>query len=211
MEQLCELNDLQVDALCEVANIGSGHAATVLSQLTNLRIMINVPKVTACRPEDVSCHFERGDQRVVAVSMRMMGDLTGQTFFVMREDGAKLLADLLLQREPGSGGSLDEMERSSLMEAGNILAGSFMNALSGCVGGVLLPSVPHLAIEEADQIAARLTVHAPSDVLFFVETEFYVDRLGEGPRETLGQLRGGFLFVPDPVSLEILLRGLALA
>jgi len=43
MEDVRDLKERQIDALREVANIGAGHAATALSQLTNCRIMISVP------------------------------------------------------------------------------------------------------------------------------------------------------------------------
>ena len=44
----------QLDALKEVENIGAGHAATALSQMTNRRIMISVPKISVTRLEDVA-------------------------------------------------------------------------------------------------------------------------------------------------------------
>lgn len=46
MEDVRDLKELQFDALKEVANIGAGHAATALSQMTNKKIMISVPEVT---------------------------------------------------------------------------------------------------------------------------------------------------------------------
>jgi chemotaxis protein CheC len=45
MEDMHELEALQLDALKEVANIGAGHAATALSQMTDRRIMISVPTI----------------------------------------------------------------------------------------------------------------------------------------------------------------------
>ena len=45
MEDVRGLKELQLDALREVANIGAGHAATALSQMTNRTIMIAVPEV----------------------------------------------------------------------------------------------------------------------------------------------------------------------
>ncbi len=208
MEQLFELNDLQVDALQEVANIGSGHAATVLSQMTDRRVMIDVPRVATCHPEEVAGLFDKDNGRVVALLTRMLGDFTGHTFFVMREPGARLLADLLLGRKPGVGGrNIDEVERSSLIEAGNILAGSFMNALAAVVGGVLLPSVPQLVIERSSAVADRLNLSAHAEYVFFVETEFYVNRPDATP-ECLEELRGGFFFVPDSACLNLLLHAL---
>ena len=47
MVDVRELGSLQLDGLREVANIGAGHAATALSQLTNRRIMVGVPQSVA--------------------------------------------------------------------------------------------------------------------------------------------------------------------
>src|SRR5437879_2528484 len=52
MEDVRDLKALQLDALKEVANIGAGHAATALSQLTNRRIMISVPELNIARLEE---------------------------------------------------------------------------------------------------------------------------------------------------------------
>ena len=53
MEDVRDLKELQIDALREVANIGAGHAATALSQMTNRRIMISVPRINIARLEEV--------------------------------------------------------------------------------------------------------------------------------------------------------------
>jgi hypothetical protein len=50
MEDVRGLKELQLDALREVANIGAGHAATALSQMTNHTIMIAVPEVNVRPP-----------------------------------------------------------------------------------------------------------------------------------------------------------------
>ena len=45
-DDLRRLTPRQLDALREVANIGAGHAATALSQMTEQRIMISVPQLS---------------------------------------------------------------------------------------------------------------------------------------------------------------------
>ena len=135
---------LELDALCEVANIGCGHAATVLSQMIGTSIMIDVPMLTLEPASEVARYVAKSDQRVVALSMRIMGDLSGETSFVMREGNALVLCDLLLGRPSGSGGLSDPMEQSSLMEAGNVMASGFLNALSVFLNRCLLPSPPKI-------------------------------------------------------------------
>ena len=41
-----QLDNIQLDALKEVSNIGSGHAATALSELTGQKVTINIPVIS---------------------------------------------------------------------------------------------------------------------------------------------------------------------
>jgi chemotaxis protein CheC len=82
MADLTALKERQLDALRETANIGAGHAATALSQMTNSTIMITVPTITIAALEDVPSQIEDGEEPIAAVLMHMMGDLTGRTLLV---------------------------------------------------------------------------------------------------------------------------------
>lgn len=197
MEDLLDLKELELDALREVANIGAGHAATALSQLTNRRIMISVPEIFVARLEDVPERLGDEEEVVVGVLMHMLGDLTGRMLFTLPESNAELLCDMLLQREPGGTTQFDELERSCLKEAGNILGGAYMNALSDFMGMMLLPSVPSLAIDMSGTVltTAQLSFGRDKEMVFCVETNFNF-------HEAETTLRGHFLLLPDLVSLK---------
>jgi chemotaxis protein CheC len=197
MEEGLELKDLQLDALREVANIGAGHAATALSQLTDRHIMISVPEIFVARLEDVPTRLGEEDELVVAVLMHMLGDLTGRMLFTLPEDNAKLLCDLLLRREPKQTAEFGDLEQSGLKEAGNILGGAYMNALSDFMGMMLLPSVPSLAIDLSGTVLtpAQLSFGRDKDMVFCVETNFHF-------QEADSMLRGHFLLLPDVASLK---------
>src|SRR5512147_2246109 len=102
MEDVRDLKELQIDALKEVENIGAGHAATALSQMTNRRIMISVPKIQVTRLEDTADLLGDPNEVVAAVLLHMLGDLTGRTLLVFPEDAAKHVCDLLLGRQLGT-------------------------------------------------------------------------------------------------------------
>ena len=197
MEDIRDLKALQLDALKEVANIGAGHAATALSQMTDRRIMINVPEITITRLEDVPETIGDPDEVVAAVLMHMLGDLTGRTLFLLPEENARLLCDLLLKRKPGATGGFDDLEQSSLKEAGNILGGAYMNALSDFMGMMLLPSVPSLVVDLAGAVitTAYLNFGQDRDFVFCVETDFRFVEAGRA-------LNGHFLLLPDLASLK---------
>src|SRR5207249_9414279 len=122
MEDVRDLKELQIDALREVANIGAGHAATALSQLTNSRIMISVPQLNIARLEEVPDLLGHPQEVVAAVLMHMLGDLTGRTLLLFPESVARRLCDMLLRRPIGKSAAVDAVEQSCFTEAGNILA-----------------------------------------------------------------------------------------
>lgn len=195
-----DLDPLEVDALRELANIGSGHAATALAQLTGAGITIDIPRVSLDRLDHVIRRFAPRGDRLVTLSMRTLGTVTGQTLFVMPEENAELLCRLIL-RERYSGSLDGELERSSLQETGNIMAGSFLTALASWLQLWLLPSVPTVLIGPAEVVTPGEEAHQP---VLMVETSFLFD----DPRYAHRRLTGILLFEVDRTVLARLLDGL---
>jgi len=197
MEDVRDLKESQLDAMREVANIGAGHAATALSQMTNRTIMINVPRVKIKPLEDAGYMLGPPDQVVASVLMHMMGDLTGRAMLLFPEPAALVLCDYLFRRERGTTTAFGEMEQSSLKEAGNILASAYLNALSDFMGMMLVPSVPSLVIDLSGAIltSAHLNFGHDREYALCVETSFR----SEGSTESMA---GHFLLLPDLASLQ---------
>jgi chemotaxis protein CheC len=197
MEDVRDLKESQLDAMREVANIGAGHAATALSQMTNRTIMINVPRVKIKPLEDAGDMLGPPDQVVASVLMHMMGDLTGRAMLLFPEPAALILCDYLFRRERGTTTAFGEMEQSSLKEAGNILASAYLNALSDFMGMMLVPSVPSLVIDLSGAIltSAHLNFGHDREYALCVETSFR----SEGSTESMA---GHFLLLPDLASLQ---------
>jgi chemotaxis protein CheC len=206
MNDIRSLKALQLDALKEVANIGAGHAATALSQMIGGTIMISVPTINISRLEEIPPQVAEPDEPVAAVLMHMLGDLTGRTMLVFPRPSALRLAELMLHREPGTSDEMGEMEQSALKEAGNILSSAYMNALSEFMHLMLLPSPPSLAIDMSTAVltTAYLQFSSQKDYVFCVESEFMMMKMAE-------KLRGFFLLLPDPASLQALLRAVRVA
>jgi chemotaxis protein CheC len=206
MEDVRDLKESQLDAMREVANIGAGHAATALSQMTNRKIMITVPRVNVRPLEDACDMLGSPDDVVAAVLMHMMGDLTGRALLLFPEPAARVLCDFLLRRPLGTTDSFGVMEQSSLKEAGNILGSAYLNALSDFMGMMLVPSVPSLVIDLSGAIltTAHLNFGQERDFAFCVETSFRID----GTAESLG---GHFLLLPDLASLRSIFDAIRLS
>ncbi len=206
MDTIRSLKTIQLDALRETANIGAGHAATALSQMTGNTIMIKVPAISVSSLEDLPAQFQPDEEPVAAVLMHMLGDLSGRTLLIFPRQTVMRLAELMLRRPIGSSLALGELETSAIKEAGNILSGAYMNALSEFLGMLLLPSPPSLVIDMSTAVltSALGEFSSDPDAILCVESEFMLTEANQ-------VLRGLFLLLPDPASLQVMLRALRLA
>lgn len=197
MNDVRSLRELEVDALKETANIGAGHAATALSQMTNRTIMITVPEVHVRSLDSVAALLGPPQDVAAAVLMHVMGDLTGRAMVLLPEPSARVLCDLIFRRAVGTTTTFEAMEQSGLKEVGNILVSAYLTALSDFLGLMLVPSVPSLAVEQASAIltSAYLDFGHDRDYVICVETSFEV----AGAHDAL---RGHFLLLPDAPSLR---------
>ena len=193
------------DALREVANIGAGHAATALSTLTSTRIMISVPMVNVVPPGDFVPEIAPAEE-VVAVQMAMTGNMNGRTVFLLPVAAGLRLAERMLRRPRGSSPELGDLEKSALMEAGNILAGAYLTALSEFLKMRLMLSPPTLTTGDTMQALDAFGDHAPraEAPILCVETEFFLDDSAEN-------LQGFFLLVPDSDAFDAIFRAVRVA
>jgi chemotaxis protein CheC len=204
-DDLRRLTPTQLDALREVANIGAGHAATALSQMTGSRIMISVPVLRVVPLASLAVEVADPTGPVVAIQMAMLGDLAGRTLLVFPHATALALSAHLTRR-PAEHGALTPLGESALKETGNILSGAYLSALSEFLGMVLLNSPPVL---DMDIAVALAPLDAPSDgslpaYALCVESEIMLTEPG-------AHTRGYFLLLPDTASLRAILRAIQLA
>jgi chemotaxis protein CheC len=130
----------------------------------------------------------------VSVLMDMSGSLRGHTLLALPLATGRRLADLMLRRERRAGGALDMLEESALKEAGNILGGAYMTALSEFLGMTLLPSPPRLMVGTTQTVMDEHRRQVSSAAAACcVETEFTFEEIGE-------RFRGFFLLLPDTES-----------
>ncbi len=176
------LDDKQLDALREVANIGAAHAATGMSQITERTTMISVPEIKMLHLESVHQLVGGASDVVVAVTMQILGDLTGRIVLMLPDEDAHRLCDLLLHREPGTTNALAELERAALQETANIVGGAYMNAMSDFLGMMLLLSVPGTIVDRAEEVLTVKSFDLTPENAFVlcVETEFGIKGKKDG-------------------------------
>jgi chemotaxis protein CheC len=194
------LSSEQLDALKEVANIGSGHAATSLSKLMDKKVMLQVPKIVTGSLEDAIIKIADPNDVVVPVLLYFLGDLTGRVLLLYPFKDAQELVSFLV---PAVHGNSVEVQESMLKEVSNILTCSYMNALGTFLEIVVLPSVPSMVVDMTGTVLSSLIPEFGNEknFIFCVETKFDFGDMKK-------QLGVYFLLLPDTASLVLILEKL---
>jgi len=195
------LNNLHIDVFKEIGNIGAGNAATALAKMLNKRVNMEVPKVKVLQFKEVNEILGEPEMPVVGLLLNVKGDLSGSIMFILQQEAAHILVNILMGNPLEDFSEFDEMGLSALKEIGNILTGSYLSALSTLTGLDIMPSVPEMAIDMAGAIISVPAIEFGKlgDSVLYIETEF-----SEGTTKVVGD----FFLVPDVDSYEILLKAL---
>ena len=201
-QKLSELGPIQLDALKEVASIGAGNAATSLSNMLNGKIEMTVPEVNIMPVDQIPEIMGGPENLVVAMLVEIEGDVEGGVLFALDTTGANKLIELLTGQDVDIEEDLGELETSALKEIANILTGSNLNAFSQMLGLTIMPDVPSLAYDMAGAIleVCFIELGQVGDYGLVIETEFKSD--------SAKGINGNFFLIPDPDSLEIMLKKL---
>ena len=133
----------------------------------------------------------------------LSGEINGLMLALVQLDAINLILKHIMGKQIVSYDDLTELEDSAVIEVGNILISSFVNALSGLSGVKIVPSVPQLTI---DMQGAIITVPMAaygnqSDYIMLIGGSFLV----EGK-----ELPCRLLLAPDVRSLNYLLHRLGI-
>lgn len=194
------LDNVLLDVLKEIGNIGSGNAATALATMIDKKIDMEVPQVKILEFNDVSKVLGDPEKPVVGIYFEMSGDIEGNIMFTLDINSAKNLVDMLFGRTDNEK-DMDEMDISALSEVGNILAASYINSLSTMTNLKLKLSVPSVTIDMAGAILSVPAIQFGhfSDHAIFIETQFE-----EGKKAISGDL----FLIPEVDSFDKILKSL---
>lgn len=196
-----KLSELQIDALREISNIGAGNAATALAQMVNSKIDMTVPRVNILPFDEVPSLVGGADVPVVAIFLMVSGSVNSNILFMLSLPAAGVLVDMVMGLPPGSTTVFGEMEQSALMEVGNILAATYLNAMSMFTQLELRPSVPAIAIDMAGAVlnVVLAELGEVADQVLVLETDF---------KQDVQEVVGHFFLLPKPGALDTILAAL---
>lgn len=192
-----ELNDMHIDALREIGNIGSGNAASSLAMMLAVQVDISVPVVRILDYEQVMDELGGPEQMIVGLLLCLDGDVNGMIMFLLHQEFANKLLESLLGEDPpdvGAQGEINEMAYSALQEVANIMAASYVNAIGSLTDLNINISVPSMCVDMLGAILSVPAIHYAniSDKMIFIEDKFSGENL-DTPNH--------ILLIPDVESL----------
>ncbi|WP_035289803.1 chemotaxis protein CheC [Clostridium sp. KNHs214] len=194
-----DLNDLQLDALKEIVNIGTGNAATALAQLLNIKVNMSVPSINVI-PFDEIFNDIGGEEVVIGVLVRVLGDAPGNILFVMEKDVAMKIINKLLDRNEKE---ISEMGNSVLCEIGNIMCSAYMNSIAKFTNLVIMPSVPAVTYDMLGAILSTTFIESGQFNEYVLDIETLFSQNDE-------MINGHFYYIPMPGSLEKILNSIGI-
>lgn len=166
-----QYSEIQLDALRELANIGSGTAATALSQMVGRPIDLSVPTVLALPLADAVDAAGAGEQDVWCVVLPISGDMDAVVLMIFTPEDAAAVCNLL-------GVELDdEVGPSALGEVGNILGSSYIGALGQMTGLALEPRPPETTADMLAAIVATVlaSIAHSKEVAFLLDSSLVIE------------------------------------
>jgi chemotaxis protein CheC len=190
-----QFNEVQLDALRELANIGAGTASTALSEMLGRSIDLSVPDARVLPMADAVAQIGPAEQEITGIALGVEGDLPATVLMLLTPRDATQVC-VLLGLEPGS-----ELAPSALGEIGNVVGTSYLNALAGMTGISVEPTPPATVTDMLGAIVESVlaTRAVWSDRTLLLDSALVVE--GE-------DCAMSFLLVPDHGGAEELLARL---
>ena len=91
-----ELNEMYLDVLKEIGNIGAGNATTAISNMLNLKIDMSVPQVELLPVEKITTAIGAEEEVIVGILLGVELDIDGSMLFLMDMTSAHHLVNRLM-------------------------------------------------------------------------------------------------------------------
>ncbi len=172
-----DLGAMELDVLTEVGNIGSGNATTALSQMLGIPLDIDVPAVRILDFQTAIDYAGGAEEVVAGVLVPLRGDIEGMMLFLLEKELTNIIISTFFGMEGVELSGITPEMSSALTETGNILSGSYVNAIAELAQAYIEVETPMMTI---DMLGAIMSVPAGafgemSDKLLYIDNLLKID------------------------------------
>lgn len=204
--RLEEFSDMEFDVLKEISNIGAGNATTAISVMMNLKVNMEVPVIKFLEFSELAEVVGGAENLVVGILLALQNDIDGMMMFVMDKRSAVGVVNNILHKNlsvSAENTDFSDMDLSVLQELGNIIAGSYLSAISSLTGLCITSSVPSITVDMAGAILSVPAIEygKVSNKALLIQSEF-----GDANMT----VDGYFILIPTLEAFETIFKSLGL-
>ncbi len=198
-----DVNNMYLDVLKELGNIGAGNATTAIANMLGMKIDMNVPNIRLIEVSDLGQAIGAEEEVVIGIFLEVQQDVEGSMMFMLDIPSARYLVNKLMMTDVSPEVPFGEMELSALKEIGNIIAGSYLSAMSSLTNLVIVPSIPYIAVDMAASILSVPAIEFGrfGDNALLIQTEICADVA----------INGYFILMPEQDSYVKILSSLGIS
>ena len=199
-----DINEMQIDVLREIANIGSGNAASSLSRMLGHPVNISIPHIGILGFNEAYAALGGPETIMMGTLLMLTEGLDGMMMFLLPVEVVCDLVNMLMFTDIKSRDEIDEMGYSVINEVSNIMSASFVTAIAEMTGISIDISPPEAALDMLGAIMSVPSIYFAkmSDTLLLIQNELEID----GKKTS-----ASVLLLPDMPSLEKLMTSLGIA
>jgi chemotaxis protein CheC len=168
---LLGLEELEVDALTELVNLGVSRAAVSLRELVGEQVFLSVPSLAVLsKPEAAESIRGPNGRHLIAVRQAFDGEFSGRALLIFPEANSLELVRAVAG-EHLSLEDIAELEDEALAEIGNIILNSCIGTISNLLQRNLKMSLPEI-LRGQGQDFFDLSKPTIEDVVLFIRINF---------------------------------------
>jgi chemotaxis protein CheC len=191
-----EIDEEGLDAIRELINIGVGHAAGMLNEMTGCTIQLHVPTIRVVTIDELSKAEEiRAEDTLSTVALSFDGPLSGLSALAFPPESAAALV-ILLSGDQAETPELDALRIETLNEVGNIVINSVMGSIANILEQHLTYTLPRYQEIPILTLARSASPRYPEECVILAETHFTLENR---------EIEGRILLILEVGSLETLL------
>ena len=198
-----DINEMHIDVLKEIANIGSGNAASSLSRMLDHPVNISIPYI-GIKGFDAAYEALGGPEAIMVGTLLFLSSaLQGMIMFLLPVEVACDLVNKLMYTDIKDYGEIDEIGFSAINEISNIMSASFVGAIAEMSELTIDISPPEATLDMLGSIMSVPSIYFAmmSDSLLLIQNEL----------EIAGKTtKASVLLLPDMPSLEKLMKSLGI-
>jgi chemotaxis protein CheC len=166
----------ETDLLQEIMNIAFGRAASDLAEYIDIFVILSVPHIKLMQAFDLPAYINneiKDYDNVSVVEQNFWGKFKGNAFLVFPSGtGKRLITMFDGGDEISKSNPINELEKETFLEIGNILIGACIGKIAELLGDVISYSPPRVVVDKSIRGVVYDNLYDPDNLAIVLRTVF---------------------------------------